>query len=248
MRPSSMHYFPLAWPFILALFVLFIVVVALIELGILKYAYERMGIPPRYVLGILLLSLLGSAINIPVAELPPEEVVSGRLVDFYGVRYVVPVVREWPGTILAVNVGGALIPVILSVYLLIKNKSYVRGVLAVAVVALVAHLLARPVPGVGISLPIFIPPIVAALAAMALGWRQPAPLAYIAGSLGTLIGADLLNLDKVQGLGAPVASIGGAGTFDGIFLTGIVAVLLSPVARPRREELQKTSANEKMRT
>lgn len=232
MRPSSMHYFPLAWPFILALFVLFIIAVALIELGILKYAYERIGVPPRYVLGLLLLSLLGSAINIPIAQLPPEEVVSGGLVDFYGVRYVVPVVREWPGTILAVNVGGALVPVILSLYLLIKNKLYVRGPLAVAVVALVAHLLARPVHGLGISLPPFIPPTVAALAAMALGWSQAPPLAYIAGSLGTLIGADLLNLDKIQGLGAPVASIGGAGTFDGIFLAGIVAVLLSAIGRP----------------
>ncbi len=238
MRFSSMHYFPLAWPFILALFLLFTFLVALIELGILRYAYERMGIPPRYVLGILLLSLLGSAINIPVAELPPEAVVSGRLVDVYGIRYVVPVVREWPGTILAVNVGGALIPVILSVYLLFKNKLYVRGPLAIAVVALVAHLLARPVPGVGIGIPIFIPPIAAALSAMAIGWRKAAPLAYIAGSLGTLIGADLLNLDKIQGLGAPVASIGGAGTFDGVFVAGIVAVLLSPVARPRHGEPQ----------
>jgi len=51
-----------------------------------------------------------------------------------------------------------------------------------------------------------------------------AAVAYI---LGTLIGADLLNLGKVQGLGAPVASIGGAGTFDGVFLTGIIAVLLA---------------------
>jgi hypothetical protein len=37
----------------------------------------------------------------------------------------------------------------------------------------------------------------------------------------------LLNLGKIQGLGAPVASIGGAGKFDGIFLTGIIAVLLA---------------------
>lgn len=236
MRPSGMHYFPLAWPFVLAFFVVLFIVVALVELGILKYAYERIGIPARYVLGILLLSLLGSAINIPIAEFPPEKVVSGGFVDFDGVRYVVPVVREWPGTVLAVNVGGALIPVILSVYLLVKNKLYVRGFLAVTVVVFVAHSLARPVQGVGISLPIFIPPIVAALAAMTIGWAQAPPLAYIAGSLGTLIGADLLNLGKIQGLGAPVASIGGAGTFDGVFLAGIVAVLLSPVARPRRSE------------
>jgi uncharacterized membrane protein len=57
-------------------------------------------------------------------------------------------------------------------------------------------------------------------------------LAYISGSLGTLIGADLLNLNNIQGLGAPVASIGGAGTFDGIFVTGILAVLLAPATRP----------------
>ena len=66
-----------------------------------------------------------------------------------------------------------------------------------------------------------------------LSWRRAAPLAYIAGSLGTLIGADLLNLGKVRGLGAPVASIGGAGTFDGVFLVGIVAVLLASLIQPR---------------
>ena len=57
--------------------------------------------------------------------------------------------------------------------------------------------------------------------------RFAGPLAYVSGSLGTLIGADLLNLDKLHGLGAPIASIGGAGTFDGIFVTGILAVLLA---------------------
>ena len=120
-----------------------------------------------------------------------------------------------------------MIPVILSIYLLRKNKFYLQGALAVALVALVTHLLAYPVRGVGISVPVFVPPAVAALAALILRWRQAAPLAYIAGSLGTLIGADLLNLGRIRGLGAPVASIGGAGTFDGVFLSGIIAVLLS---------------------
>ena len=78
------------------------------------------------------------------------------------------------------------------------------------------------------------PVVVTAIVAMILSREDSAPLAYIAGSLGTLIGADLTNLDKVRGLGAPVASIGGAGTFDGIFLTGILAVLLASLyARPR---------------
>ena len=94
--------------------------------------------------------------------------------------------------------------------------------------------MAQPIRGVGISVPMFIPPLVAAVSAMVLSWRQAPPLAYIAGSMGTLIGADLLNLGKIQGLGAPIASIGGAGTYDGIFLTGIIAVLLSPVERGSR--------------
>jgi len=107
----------------------------------------------------------------------------------------------------------------------------VRSVIAVAIVALIVNHLARPVRGVGISVPIFVPPIAAALVAMALAWRKAPPLAYIAGCLGTLIGADIMNLGHLGGLGAPVASIGGAGTFDGVFLTGIIAVLLPPVGK-----------------
>jgi uncharacterized membrane protein len=95
------------------------------------------------------------------------------------------------------------------------------------IVTAVVHWLATPVPGVGIAVPTFIPPLVATGTAWVLQRRSAPPLAYIAGSLGTLIGADLLNLGQIQGLGAPVASIGGAGTFDGIFLTGILAVILA---------------------
>jgi hypothetical protein len=76
--------------------------------------------------------------------------------------------------------------------------------------------------------------LVTAIVAVILSREDSAPLAYIAGSLGTLIGADLANLSKVRGLGAPVASIGGAGTFDGIFLTGILAVLLASLYARRR--------------
>jgi uncharacterized membrane protein len=222
-----MHYIPLALPFFLVLFVLFGLLIILIEIGILQYAYEKMGIDRRYIFTLLFLSLLGSYVNIPVAELPAEYVHSGQVVTFYGMRYVVPVVREWPRTIIAVNVGGAVIPVILSVYLLIKNSIYTRGVIAVAIVTFVVHLVAHPVPGVGIAEPPFAPPLVATAVAVLLSRQYAAPLAYVAGSLGTLIGADLLNLWKIQGLGAPVASIGGAGTFDGIFVTGILAVLLA---------------------
>ena len=101
------------------------------------------------------------------------------------------------------------------------------GLIAIAVVAFFVHRMATPVPGVGIAVPTFAPPLLAAFAALILSRRYAGPLAYIGGCIGVLVGADLLNLGALRSLGAPVASIGGAGTFDGVFLTGVIAVLLA---------------------
>jgi uncharacterized membrane protein len=122
----------------------------------------------------------------------------------------------------------------MSLYLLISRRLWLNGAIATAAVALILHWLANPVPGIGIAVPVFLPALATAVVALVLSRQNAAPLAYIAGSMGTLIGADLTNLDKVRGLGAPVASIGGAGTFDGIFLTAILAVLLASIFHPQR--------------
>ena len=235
---SHLNYLPLALPFFSILAAIFIVLMALIELGVLRYAYLALGISSRTAFLLLLASLLGSYINIPVAQLPAREIVSNEEIWFFGMRYVVPAVTAWPGTVIAVNLGGAVVPTLLSVYLLGKHRLWGRGLVEILVVAAVCNFLAQPVAGVGIGIPVFVPPITAALTASLLSPSLAAPLAYIGGSLGTLIGADLLNLGKIEGLGAPVASIGGAGTFDGIFLSGIFAVLIAslsagPVPRDR---------------
>jgi uncharacterized membrane protein len=237
-----MHYFPIALPFLLLLFLLAILLFAMIEVGVLSYAYQKMGINRRHVFSLLLMSLLGSYINIPVFELPPEQIVSGAQINFYGIPYVIPVVKEWPGTIIALNIGGALIPTILSVYLTVKNGLYGRALLGVAVVTTLVHSMAYPIRGVGIAEPIFMPPIAATIAALVLSREYAPALAYISGTMGSLIGADLLNLDKIQGLGAPVASIGGAGTFDGVFMTGILAVLLASLMPGKHKVEKKISA------
>jgi uncharacterized membrane protein len=127
----------------------------------------------------------------------------------------------------------------MSLYLLARSGLWIKGAVATAVVAAVCHWFAEPVSGLGIAVPIFAPALVTAVVAMILSWTDAAPLAYVGGSLGTLIGADLLNLDKIAGLGAPIASIGGAGTFDGVFLTGIVAVLLASITGPRQRPLSQ---------
>ena len=230
-----MHYFPITLPFLLILFFIFMVLLILVEIGILGYAYQRLGINRRYVFTLLLLSLLGSYINIPVYQLPPETMYSAGQVTFFGIPHVIPLVTHWAGTVIAVNLGGAVIPAVLSIYLIIKNRLFYQSLVGIVIVALIVHHVAHPIHGVGIAEPIFIPPLAATGAAILISRRFAPALAYISGSMGTLIGADLLNLNHLQGLGAPIASIGGAGTFDGIFMTGILAVLLAAVLSDRSQ-------------
>jgi uncharacterized membrane protein len=156
---------------------------------------------------------------------------SNQVIPYFGMHYVVPWVQEWSGTVVAINVGGAVVPILLSVYLLLKNRIVVPAALAVLVVTVVVHWMAEPVGGVGIAVPTFVPPLVATGAALLFADQSAPAVAYIAGTLGTLVGADLLNLGSIQGLGAPIVSIGGAGTFDGVFVTGIIAVLLTGMRR-----------------
>lgn len=229
MQPSDLQYLPLSPLYFSALVGVFVLILLLIQLGAIRYAYMRLGVSSRTALALLLGSLFGSYFNIPIAQIPGEHVLSGREIYFFGMRYVVPMVVQWPGTLVAVNIGGAIIPTVMSSYLLLKYQLWAGGSAAIAVVAIACYLMAQLVPGIGIALPIFVPALVTGIAALLLSREHAAQLAYIAGSLGTLIGADLLNLGRISGLGAPVVSIGGAGTFDGIFLTGILAVLLASI-------------------
>ena len=231
---SQIHYLPMTPGLFSILVVLFAGLVILVQLRILRYAYMRLGIGPGAALLLLFGSLIGSYFNIPIAVLPETHVRSNEVVDFFGMRYVVPVFVASPGTVLAVNVGGAVIPALMSAYLIIRYQLWLKATLATAAIAIVIHSMATPVPGIGIAVPVFVPVVATAILAFILSRENAPPLAYIGGSMGTLFGADLLNLDKIGGLGAPIASIGGAGTFDGVFLTGILAVLLAGIASPSR--------------
>ena len=230
MPDPNLQYFPVTLPFLLLLIVLCLLIVGMIAGRILRYASVRMGVGPRVMVTALLLSLLLSYVNIPLAYLPERHFTAPTVVTHFGVEYVIPVMRELPATVLAINMGGAVIPILLSLYLIAKNGLYRLSLIAVAIVTAVCYAVAEPVPGLGIAMPIFVPPLVTAVVALTLSRSYAAPLAYVGGSLGTLIGADLLNLGNIQGLGAPVASIGGAGTFDGIFVTSLVAVILASFA------------------
>lgn len=221
-----MFFNPLSALFMLFFFFLVLFFFLFIQINVIALAFAKIGVPPHYIFTAMFAILVGSFINIPFKRIPQEFISEDKGVRFFGIRHAIPVRRQ-KETVLAINVGGAIIPCVLSIYLLWKTGLYTQGLIATAIMTAITYHLARPIKGVGIAMPVFFPPLLAALLSVIFAYEQAPALAYISGTLGTLIGADLLHIRKIKNLGAPVASIGGAGTFDGIFLTGIMAVLLS---------------------
>jgi uncharacterized membrane protein len=199
----------------------------LISFDLIGQAFRKLGFPPEYSIILLILSLLGSYINIPVREIISQEsVLSGQSIDFYWFRYILPPLEVKRRTIIAINLGGAVIPVAVSVFLLTRVNLF-DALIGILIMTLLIHMMARPVRGLGIAVPALIPPIMAAVFALIISPQDAPMIAYISGTLRSLIGADLLNLKKIPELRVALASIGGAGTFDGIFLTGIISVLIA---------------------
>lgn len=215
-----------------ALAIVFLLASAVIFLFVTGVAFERTGFTRVEFFVILAVALLGSYVDIPVWRLRntrPTVVV--REVRAFWITYRVPqyALAQFTTTI-AVNVGGALVPVAVTLILLDEHPGVWEGAaVATALTAVAVHLVSRHVEGVGIVCPTLLPPLAAVLFALPFAGGYLAVTAYIAGTLGTLVGADLSNIWKLSSGGTHVASIGGAGKFDGIFLTGIVAVLFASV-------------------
>ena len=232
---NRLVYSPVGMLVMLLFAFLLFAVVGFLFLDLARTAFTKIGFSWSQALIVLLASLLGSSINIPVTNLEcSTPLVRERYVRAFGMVYRVPVVNVVScQTLLAVNVGGAVIPTLISMALIYRfPQSLSYALVAIAFVAVLTNRVARPVKGLGIVTPALLPPLSAALAAMLLVYAGGAQhdliflIAYVGGTLGTLIGADVMNLNKIRDLGAPVASIGGAGTFDGVFLAGLIAVLL----------------------
>src|ERR1700720_1148211 len=130
MEMSQFHYLPLTPGFFSILVVIFGIVFLLLQLGALRYAYLSLGISSGAAMRLLIGSLIGSYFNIPVAVPPPEHVISDQTVNFLGMNYGVPVVQNWPGTVIAVNIGGAVIPTVMSIYLLFTHLLWTKGLIA----------------------------------------------------------------------------------------------------------------------
>lgn len=232
------------WRFILLAAALLPIVIGLVFVGAITLSFAKLGLAPETALLVFWGSLVGGLVNIPVwrrrIQRPsleswnpiwPWHLWGRRLAGAWGdevppfgmLFYRPPVVRA---QIVAVNLGGALIPLALSIYLLPRAP---LGPLlaATAGVAALCYVFAKPAWPFGIVLPAFLPPIAAALFALFFAPEMAPPVAYVAGTIGTVVGADLLHLSDLQRYDTQVLSIGGAGIHDGIFLAGFVAVLLA---------------------
>lgn len=209
------------------------IVFYLIYVNIIGTAFQRL-FPSMGRIGISLIlatCLLGSYVNIPLKRYSTKRPqLTIREVSAFGITYPVPNIRMGRfETLLALNVGGALVPTVASIYLLTRLPTNMLPNLGIAllIVTVIVRLVSRPIQGMGIIVPILIPPAISSLTALVFGGDFSHIIAYVSGTLGTLLGADILNLNRIFNLGAPIISIGGAGTFDGVFLAGVFGVLLA---------------------
>jgi uncharacterized membrane protein len=146
-------------------------------------------------------------------------------------------------------VGGALIPLMICARLLrTRRASLPESAIGIIIVAFVTYFITRAEEGVGIvaDVPLaFAPAIAAGLYSMSTFWLnmdKAAPLAYVSGVIGTIVGADIFRLEEVLAFDPPsdgvsVLSIGGANIFDMVYLTGIIAVVIAMVViRAKKKE------------
>lgn len=214
-------------PISIAIFLIFLFVIPFLIFMLPAVAFAKLGLSPVAGLFFFWFCLVGSLINIPVyrreSGLPAEPDDFAILFNrFFNVR-----IPQFQQQIISLNLGGAILPGFLSFYL-ISRVPFQPVFMATIITTLCSFLLSKPVKGVGIMIPAFIPPIIAAVAAVIFSDKAQAPaVAYISGVMGTLIGADLLRLPQLKRYGVSFLSIGGAGVFDGIFIVGIISVLLA---------------------
>ncbi|MCX5642930.1 MAG: DUF1614 domain-containing protein [Candidatus Omnitrophica bacterium] len=220
-----MFFLPISLFLVIFILILIPVLLILVPVRVISAAFGRLGIPAPVALFIFLASLVGSLINIPIVKssIPAKPFVVQPGFDIFRPFFYQPPPSD--RMTLAVNVGGAIIPVIICL-LLLPRTPFFPVIIGVVISTITCYFLAKPVPGIGITIPTLIPPAVAILCAFIFSPKRRAPVAYISGVLGVLIGADILHLWNLPS-GGGLMSIGGAGVFDGIFLVGILAALFA---------------------
>ncbi len=223
------------FPILLSIF-LFLALLLLFPLlfgGLMLGSLAKLHLSASTAFFLVFAIILGGAINIPIKRIPRDEDMEQWRFGAYGLGGVFPqFVNRTRETVIAVNLGGCIIPSLIALYefryLAEQGSELVTAaILASAVSIFACYRFARPLPGIGIGMPALLTPLIAAGLAMFLAPDNAPPVAFIAGVVGPLIGADLLHLRDISKLSVGTLSIGGAGTFDEIILSGIVAAYLA---------------------
>ena len=199
---------------------------------ILVNALGKLGIKPIASLFVLMGIFFGSLINLPIKRLHRHRVVEVPAVRMFGVGWgpTRRVQKQRYDLLIAINVGGALIPSAMALFEMLRlatTPALLAALVCVGINIFVCQRVARPIAGMGIAMPALVPGLVAVGCALILAPEHAAPVAFASGVLGPLIGADLLHMHEIRKFDTPVVSIGGAGTFDGIVVSGMVALLLA---------------------
>ncbi|MBQ9197904.1 MAG: DUF1614 domain-containing protein [Clostridia bacterium] len=133
-----------------------------------------------------------------------------------------------------VNIGGALIPLGVCIYLLAtadENAERVRGIVGAVLTSAAVYLLDRLMPSEPETI-VLDPIYMCGIAGGAIGWLlgRSRRGAFICGVMGVLL-ADTVNAVALWSGGIRQKLIlGGAGLFDTAVISGILAVLLSELA------------------
>ena len=201
---------------------------------VMEASLEKLHIGPHAASALVIAIILGGIVNFPVGRIAQDKDVRSSPLAVWGFDELFPSFQlQQRETIIAVNLGGCLIPVGIALYeLKTLAAAGVTALLPVTVACLVnilvCYFAARPISGLGIGMPAFVAPVAAALSAIVLAPDAAPPVAFVAGVMGPLVGADLLHLKDITRIATTgVGSIGGAGTFDGIVLSGILAAYLA---------------------
>lgn len=221
-----------ALPVNLFLFIGFLIISPL--LLFLFLVLVSIGINPLLALTLTLGSLLMSPVNITVAEvtyyLPFTPFAD--LMKLFPLPFIIQRVDK---LFLELNIGGAVIPLATSIYLILMYLVHNLYALTFFLASLIASSLvirasSRIIPNIGITLPTTLPvllTLIFTLISTITLHVNPLAFSYSLGSLSTLIGADLLNIKRVIRMMRGYVAIGGAGVFDGIYITGLVSLIFA---------------------
>jgi len=149
---------------------------------LIQAGFENLGFPPELVILTLVLMFVGSFINIPLGKRKLIEVTEAHFFGLFKRRRLL-------AQGLSLNVGGALIPLLIAGFLLFRVPLE-ETIIAIFLMTLIVWKLSRVIPGKGVVVPVLIPPLFAAIFAFLLAPQEAALVAFIAGTLGVLIAPD----------------------------------------------------------